>query len=77
MATLIAHTGYDEEEHVQRAKEAGFDHQLVKPADLRRVGEIASLCRDRHVRSDNEYPDKCVTLVLSTMVWRGRGAISH
>jgi CheY-like chemotaxis protein len=50
MATLIAHTGYGEEEHLQRAKEAGFDHHLVKPADLSRAGEIGSLCRDRDVR---------------------------
>ena len=31
---LIALTGYGQDEARQRAKEAGFDHHLVKPLDL-------------------------------------------
>ncbi|HZP88813.1 MAG TPA: response regulator [Burkholderiales bacterium] len=40
---LIAHTGWGQEEDVRRAKEAGFDHHLIKPCDpsalLRVLGE--------------------------------------
>jgi CheY-like chemotaxis protein len=31
-ALLIAVSGYGREEDIQRAREAGFDHYLVKPA---------------------------------------------
>jgi hypothetical protein len=37
---LVALTGWDQEEHRKRTKEAGFDHHLVKPgetADLERL----------------------------------------
>lgn len=37
---LIALTGYGQEEHRQRAEEAGFDHHLVKPPDLERLQRI-------------------------------------
>jgi signal transduction histidine kinase/DNA-binding response OmpR family regulator len=33
-ALLVALTGYGQEEDLRRAREAGFDHHLVKPADL-------------------------------------------
>ncbi|MFM0024548.1 response regulator [Paraburkholderia azotifigens] len=33
-SVLIALSGYGQEEHIRRAKEAGIDHYLVKPADL-------------------------------------------
>lgn len=39
---LVAMTGYGEEEDRQRSKEAGFDHHLVKPADIRVIHEILS-----------------------------------
>jgi two-component system, chemotaxis family, CheB/CheR fusion protein len=44
---LIAHSGYGEEEHIERAKLAGFDHHLVKPADLSQLNALIALCRDR------------------------------
>ena len=44
---LIAHSGYGEEEHLQRAREAGFDHHLVKPADLSQLSAIIAVCRER------------------------------
>lgn len=31
---IIAQTGWGQEEHRRRAKEAGFDHHLVKPVDM-------------------------------------------
>jgi CheY-like chemotaxis protein len=31
---LVAMTGYGQEEDQRRAREAGFDHHLVKPVDL-------------------------------------------
>jgi signal transduction histidine kinase/DNA-binding response OmpR family regulator len=33
-ALLVALTGYGQEEDQRRAREAGFDHHLIKPADL-------------------------------------------
>ncbi len=39
-ATLVALTGYGQNEDRRLAEEAGFDHHLVKPADLVQVGEI-------------------------------------
>jgi two-component system CheB/CheR fusion protein len=47
---LIAHSGYGEEEHIQRATQAGFDHHLIKPADLSRLSALVALYRDRRVR---------------------------
>jgi len=32
--TIIAQTGWNTPEHLQRAKEAGFDHHLVKPIPI-------------------------------------------
>jgi len=37
---LIAMTGYGEYSDLQRSHEAGFDHHLVKPADIKLVRKI-------------------------------------
>jgi CheY-like chemotaxis protein len=48
-ATLVALTGYGQNEDRRLAEEAGFDHHLVKPADLAQVSEIlASAQRSNH-----------------------------
>jgi two-component system CheB/CheR fusion protein len=47
---LIAHSGYGEEEHLQRATQAGFDHHLIKPADLGQLSALVALCRERRAR---------------------------
>ncbi|MFC5462011.1 ATP-binding protein [Massilia niabensis] len=39
-ATLVALTGYGQNEDRRLAEEAGFDHHLVKPADLDQVAHI-------------------------------------
>jgi PAS domain S-box-containing protein len=39
---LIALTGWGSEDDVQRAREAGFDHHLTKPADPRMLNEMIS-----------------------------------
>ena len=39
-ATLVALTGYGQVEDQQRARKAGFDHHLVKPADLTKLLEL-------------------------------------
>ncbi|MEN3275399.1 MAG: hypothetical protein V7631_1189, partial [Massilia sp.] len=39
-ATLVALTGYGQDEDRRLAEEAGFDHHLVKPADLDQVSQI-------------------------------------
>lgn len=33
-ATLVALTGYGQDDHLRRSNEAGFDHHLVKPVDF-------------------------------------------
>lgn len=38
--TLIALTGWGQEEDRQRTREAGFDHHLVKPADIVKLKEL-------------------------------------
>jgi len=43
---LVAMTGYGQEADRQRAKEAGFDHHLVKPADFAKVRQILSTVID-------------------------------
>jgi signal transduction histidine kinase/CheY-like chemotaxis protein len=37
---LIALTGWGQEEDVQRAERAGFDHHLVKPPDIEKLGRL-------------------------------------
>jgi signal transduction histidine kinase/CheY-like chemotaxis protein len=39
---LIALTGWGQEEDVRRAERAGFDHHLVKPPDLQKLGQLLS-----------------------------------
>jgi len=39
---LIALTGWGQEEDVRRAERAGFDHHLVKPPDLEKLGRLLS-----------------------------------
>jgi CheY-like chemotaxis protein len=38
--TLIALTGWGQEEDRRRSREAGFDHHLVKPVDLEELGQL-------------------------------------
>jgi PAS domain S-box-containing protein len=39
-ATLVALTGYGQSQDREEAQQAGFDHYLVKPADLGQVNEV-------------------------------------
>jgi PAS domain S-box-containing protein len=39
-ATLVALTGYGQSQDRKEAEEAGFDHYLVKPADMAQVNEV-------------------------------------
>lgn len=45
--TLIALTGWGQEEDRRRSREAGFDHHLVKPVDLEALQELLRLDADR------------------------------
>ncbi len=47
---LIALSGYGQDEHVQRSRLAGFDHHLVKPADLKMLDTLISTRRGDDVR---------------------------
>jgi len=39
-ALLVALTGYGQDEDQRRAREAGFDHHFVKPADLEALAAL-------------------------------------
>jgi CheY-like chemotaxis protein len=41
-AMLIALTGWGQDQDRQRAREAGFDHHLVKPADYRQLIDLVA-----------------------------------
>jgi signal transduction histidine kinase len=42
-ATLVALTGYGEHRHRERSREAGFDHHLTKPVDMRELEKLLTL----------------------------------
>lgn len=47
-SVIIAQTGWGQEEHRRRSKEAGFDHHLVKPIQIQMLKELlASLGKQR------------------------------
>ncbi|WP_459568124.1 chemotaxis protein CheB [Cupriavidus sp. 8B] len=53
---LVALSGYGQAEHRHRSRDAGFDHYLVKPADLRELNTfIASW---RHSREEGSAPSR-------------------
>jgi len=45
-AKLIALTAYSDEAHLRRAKEVGFDHYFVKPADLAELGRLLDMMNE-------------------------------
>ncbi len=47
-ATLIAVTGYGQEQDRKNALAAGFAHHLVKPVDTGKLLAILSACGSRH-----------------------------
>ncbi len=52
---LIALTGYGQKEDQARAREAGFDHHLVKPTDVRRLPELFVSLQHRSRACLNTY----------------------
>lgn len=50
---LIALSGYAGQEYLDRARQAGFDHHLVKPADLARLNQLISSAATSQHRVDN------------------------
>jgi CheY-like chemotaxis protein len=46
-ATLVALTGYGQNQDREEAQQAGFDHYLVKPADLNEVNEVLAQAEAR------------------------------
>jgi signal transduction histidine kinase/CheY-like chemotaxis protein len=46
-ATLVALTGYGQNQDREEAQQAGFDHYLVKPADLNEVNEVLAMAEAR------------------------------
>lgn len=43
---LVAMTGWGQEEDRRRTREAGFDHHLVKPVELRAIQDLLANLRD-------------------------------
>jgi CheY-like chemotaxis protein len=46
-ATLVALTGYGQRQDREEARQAGFDHYLVKPADMGEVNEVLAEAESR------------------------------
>jgi CheY-like chemotaxis protein len=46
-ATIIAVSGYGQEEDRRRSREAGFDHHFVKPVDFAELEATLARCRQR------------------------------
>jgi CheY-like chemotaxis protein len=46
-ACLIALTGYGQASDVEEAKQAGFDHHLLKPVDLAQLESVLAQVRSR------------------------------
>jgi two-component system CheB/CheR fusion protein len=42
---LVALTGFGESRHRERSREAGFDHHLTKPVDVRDLEKLLSRVR--------------------------------
>jgi PAS domain S-box-containing protein len=57
-ATLVAITGYGQDEHLRRSTEAGFDHHLIKPLDFDALGQIAAQVRALRGSAAGERRDK-------------------
>jgi len=53
---LIALTGYGQAEDFARARDAGFDHHFVKPADLRALQEVVHAAPQQPVRDERRDP---------------------
>jgi CheY-like chemotaxis protein len=49
---LIALTGWGQEEDIRRAERAGFDHHLVKPPDLEKLGKLLHLNGRQHATGE-------------------------
>lgn len=48
-ALLIAVTGYDDDQYVRRAKDAGFDDLLPKPLDVERLDDLLASPRPERI----------------------------
>jgi CheY-like chemotaxis protein len=67
-ARLVALTAYSDERHLRRALEAGFDHHLVKPADLADVERLLTMLKDvfKLVEKTEELAQRSVSLAGET-----------
>jgi CheY-like chemotaxis protein len=74
--TLVAITGYGQEQDRAEAREAGFDHHMVKPVDLPALGTLLEGCRAPRVLvvEDNPVAREVLILMLRQMGARVTGA---
>jgi CheY-like chemotaxis protein len=52
-AIFVAQTGWGQPSHIQRSKEVGFDHHLVKPLDLSDLEPIVAEAWQAKVKREN------------------------
>lgn len=64
--SLVAITGYGQEQDRAQALGAGFDHHLVKPVDLQSLGALLEMLRSPHVLVVEDNP--VARQVLSAML---------
>jgi CheY-like chemotaxis protein len=55
---LIALTGYGQREDVMRAKDAGFDHHFVKPADPEHLARCIAEAHEASAKASTSEPPK-------------------
>ncbi len=51
---IVGVSGYGQEEHRQRSKQAGFDHHIVKPIEPRTLTGLLASLRPSHARATSE-----------------------
>jgi signal transduction histidine kinase/CheY-like chemotaxis protein len=54
--TLIAMTGWGQDEDRRRSKNAGFDHHLIKPVDLRKLEALLRSLDDAEAPPPGDFP---------------------
>jgi two-component system, OmpR family, response regulator len=67
-AKLVALSAYSDETHARRAREAGFDHQFVKPANLSELKRILDMLNEviRLATQTEELARQNVSLATET-----------
>ena len=77
-ALMIAISGYGQEDDQRRSREAGIDHYLVKPVDIRTITNLIQPTEPSHQSSRNGKADiGRMTMVLASTARQGAGLRSQ